>query len=292
MTDTELSNKLVNLDFKTDRTNIHQVFLTESLTQRVLSKILALGFLDSVAEQPHPANIFHNLTDSQAANKILALGFLDNIQVPTSVFDDKNDSAVVDKLIELGFHAGDHDLNITEEHPYFGWISSGEQNQFRTTSIFHEDSSDHPIRSVRFVGDQLEVELATFSPSFSGSTEMLMWDEPATNFTISVSNPDDFPSKYISSVHSLINASAGFHSTLRDFVEGSPSALPDGESIGLKHLQLMIQQTYILFLRHYPVGRQKRQLHSKKITETCGKRIYQELNSIGVTLICWRQLIR
>lgn len=228
MTDTELSNKLVSLGFQNGSHQHSSSIFDGKSDSEVLSKILALGFLDSVAEQPHPANIFHNLTDSQAANKILALGFLDDIQVPTSVFDDKNDSAVVDKLIELGFHAGDHDLNITEEHPYFGWISSGEQNQFRTTSIFHEDSSDHPIRSVRFVGDQLEVELATFSPSFSGSTEMLMWDEPATNFTISVSNPDDFPSKYISSVHSLINASAGFHSTLRDFVEGSPSALPDG----------------------------------------------------------------
>ena len=153
---------------------------------------------------------------------------MDNVQIPSSVFDDKNDSAVVDKLVELGFHAGDHDLNFAEEHPYFSWVSGGEQNEFRTTSLFHEDSSEYSIRAVRFVDNQLEVELATFSPTFTGSSETLMWDEPATGFTISVSNPEDFPGKYIASAHSLINTTSGFHSTLRDFAEGTLSALPEG----------------------------------------------------------------
>jgi hypothetical protein len=55
-----------------------------------------------------------------------------------------------------------------------------------------------------------------------------MWDEPASEFTVSITNPDDFPSRYISAAHSLVNTTAGFHNTLSDFIEGTPSALPEG----------------------------------------------------------------
>ena len=228
MTDTELSNKLVSLGFQNGTHDHEESIFDGKSDSEVLSKMLDLGLIDSVAAQPQPTSIFHNLNDSQAASKILELGFLDTIQTTPNVFDDKNDSAVVEKLVELGFHIDEHETDFGEEHPYFGWTSSGQQNQFRTSSLFHEDSSEYSIRAVRLVENQLEVELATFSPTFTGSSETLMWDEPASEFTVSISNPDDFPSKYISAAHSLINTSSGFHSTLREFTEGAKSALPEG----------------------------------------------------------------
>ena len=226
MTDSELSSKLVTLGFQNGSHQHPTSVFDGKSDSEVLSKILDLGFINDVPPVTVPPSIFDNLSDSQAANKILELGFLDNVQFPTSVFDDKDDSAVVDKLVELGFHVGEHEE--PEEHPYFGWLPSGDQNQFRTTSIFHEDSSEYSIRAVRFVDNQLEVELATFSPEFSNFTETLMWDEPASEFTVSITNPDDFPSRYISAAHSLINTTAGFHDTLSNFIEGTPSALPEG----------------------------------------------------------------
>lgn len=227
MSDSALSDKLINLGFQNGSHQHDTNIFDGKSDSEVLSKILELGFLDSVAPNPLvPVSIFDNLSDSETYNRILGLGFLDSVppaSIPSSIFDNKDETGVVDKLVELGVQVGPQ-----TDHPYFGWLTSGDKNQFRTTSTFSEDSSEYSIRAIQLVDGQIEVELASFSPTFSGSTRSLYWDAPADNFTITVTNPTDFPSRYIASAHSIFSSSSTFHSTLSDFTEGQPTALAQG----------------------------------------------------------------
>ena len=103
-----------------------------------------------------------------------------------------------------------------------------------TLSKFKVDGVDKTIRSASFNGTSglLEIELATFTPTLAaagapGAT--LNWDEAATGFSVTVTNPDDFPS-------SFINAAAGIaardgtrvSATLSEYSAGNRSATPAG----------------------------------------------------------------
>ena len=74
------------------------------------------------------------------------------------------------------------------------------------------------------------VQLATFSPSFTSITipaSSVNWDVACTGFSVSVDNPTDFLTQYISSVYS-VEQTSGTVSTLSNFTPGSKSAVPAG----------------------------------------------------------------
>ena len=84
------------------------------------------------------------------------------------------------------------------------------------------------VRSVSINTDNLlEVELATFSPTVSATGQSLSWDQPATQFSVSVDNPTDFTSRYINEVGGIATVS-GVHSTLSDYTAGTKSQTPAG----------------------------------------------------------------
>lgn len=134
--------------------------------------------------------------------------------------------SLTDALNRLGVGTGTG-TDGSLEHPYLGWSTSGDADQFRTTSSFFEDSSEYTIRSVSFVDNQLQVELANFSPIVAATGQSLSWDEPATQFTVSVENPDDFTDRYISSV-SLIDNALGVHDSVSAYTTTGASPTPAG----------------------------------------------------------------
>ena len=74
------------------------------------------------------------------------------------------------------------------------------------------------------------VQLSSFTPNLSSTTlpaSLLSWDVPCTGFSVSVDNPSDFLSEYISSVYS-IEQTSGVVSTLDKFIAGSKSSVPAG----------------------------------------------------------------
>ena len=134
--------------------------------------------------------------------------------------------SLTDALNRLGVGTGTG-TDGSLEHPYLGWSTSGDADQFRTTSSFFEDSSEYTIRSVSFVDNQLQVELANFSPIVAATGQSLSWDEPATQFIVSVENPDDFTDRYISSV-SLIDNALGVHDSVSAYTTTGASPTPAG----------------------------------------------------------------
>jgi hypothetical protein len=74
------------------------------------------------------------------------------------------------------------------------------------------------------------VQLATFSPNFTSTTipsSPVNWDVGCTGFSVSVHNPTDFLTQYISSVYS-VEQTSGVVSTLSNFAAGPKSATPAG----------------------------------------------------------------
>ena len=116
---------------------------------------------------------------------------------------------------------------VSSKHSYFEWTTSGEQGQFRTTASFFENDNEYSIRAVNLVDDQIQVELANFSPTFLVTGQSLKWDEPATKFSVSVENPDDFPSRFIAAAD-IINASAGVTQAISNFNTNGPNLDPNG----------------------------------------------------------------
>ena len=129
-----------------------------------------------------------------------------------------------DALDRLGVGTG---TATGTEHPYFGWLTSGATDQFRTTSSFFEDSSEYTIRSVSFVDNQLQVELANFSPIVAATGQSLSWDEPASQFSVTVDNPEDFTDRYIAAV-SLIDNASGVHDSVSAYTTTGASPTPAG----------------------------------------------------------------
>ena len=116
---------------------------------------------------------------------------------------------------------------VSSQHSYFEWTKSGEQDEFRTTASFFEDDNEYSIRAISLVDDQIQVELANFSPLFSVSGQSLKWDQPASGFNVSVENPDDFPSRFIADVD-IINNSTGVTPVISNYFSNGPNIAPDG----------------------------------------------------------------
>ena len=108
------------------------------------------------------------------------------------------------------------------------WVTSGSNNELRVSEQWLETGTTYTVRSVAINNDnKLEVELANFSPVVSASGQSLKWDEPATQFSVSVDNPTDFTDRWIASVESITSAT-GVYTTLADYTTSGPSATPAG----------------------------------------------------------------
>jgi hypothetical protein len=86
------------------------------------------------------------------------------------------------------------------------------------------------IRSTAITGNQLVITLATFTPTLSAAgapSANLNWDEAATGFTVNAINPNDYTSKWISSVDA-ITAGTNITTTLGSYTAGAKSATPAG----------------------------------------------------------------
>jgi len=115
-----------------------------------------------------------------------------------------------------------------DDHARIIFEIAGDSDQFRDSVQFRDDDSAiNTIRRVFFHNDQLRVELANFTPTVSANGQSRLWDQAATQFTVTVTNPDDYDSQYISEV-ARIGSASGVHDTLADYSTTGPSATPDG----------------------------------------------------------------
>jgi len=107
------------------------------------------------------------------------------------------------------------------------WTTSG---SLRTLTGYYVNGVTSTIRLAQFVNDQLQLTLATFTPTMTASVSpsaTLNWDVPATGFTVNVDNPSDVTDQYISAAAS-ITVTAGSISALGFFTAGAKTATPAG----------------------------------------------------------------
>ena len=96
-----------------------------------------------------------------------------------------------------------------------------------TLTKFKVDGADKTIRSVSFQDGLLEIELATFTPVIEAAGQgTLAWDVPASYFTVSANNPDDFTAEWISGIKSPIVQASGSVSTDLSAYTLSGASLP------------------------------------------------------------------
>jgi len=102
-------------------------------------------------------------------------------------------------------------------------------NDTRQLTEYKENNEVYTVRSANLNGNMFNIVLASFTPTLSANSiplSPLNWDETCTGFTVNVGNPDDFPSKYISSVASITTVD-GF-TALNTFATAGPTPAPGG----------------------------------------------------------------
>ena len=105
--------------------------------------------------------------------------------------------------------------------------TNGNDDEFRDSYIY-KDTADDPgktIRRVYFWNNQLRVELATFTVSFTARGQTNLWDVPATGFSVTVNNPSDYLTEYVASVAQIIQ-SVGMHPVVADYTSSGPTPTP------------------------------------------------------------------
>ena len=90
------------------------------------------------------------------------------------------------------------------------WQTEGDDDEFRVNIAFKEDGETYNVRTASFNADNLlQLELAQFTPTVSATGQNLNWDQPATQWSVSVTNPDDITTQFLDSVQPTLTDIVG-----------------------------------------------------------------------------------
>jgi len=122
-------------------------------------------------------------------------------------------------------------VNSTPDPSGMQFIVSGGDNQYRINTIFIDaDGTEQTVRTASINGDGLfQLEVAQFSPSVSANGQSRYWDQPVSQWTVSVDNPSDFTTNYVNSVKSTLTSVVGsVTSDVSLYTTTGPSVTPGG----------------------------------------------------------------
>ena len=111
------------------------------------------------------------------------------------------------------------------------FIKSGSNDEYRIGTTFVDpDGTEQVVRASDFNGGYLRLEVARFSPSVSANGQSRYWDQPVSQWTVTVDNPTDFTTNYVSGVKSpLTSVTNGVVTTdVTLYSTSGPSVTPDG----------------------------------------------------------------
>ena len=169
-------------------------------------------------------NSTNNLFEGYDGTDWLSLGALED-NVISSLSDVDTTGITAGQILEWNGTAFVPGTIVGEK---IQWVTSGSNNELRVSEQWLETGTTYTVRSVAINSDnKLEVELASFSPTVSASGQSRSWDQPATQFSVTVDNPTDFTDRYISTVDSISSAT-GVHTTLANYTTSGPSQTPAG----------------------------------------------------------------
>jgi len=107
---------------------------------------------------------------------------------------------------------------------------SGVSNEYRVgTTFIDPDGTEQVVRSTSISNGYLRLEVANFSPSVSAAGQSRYWDQPVSQWTVSIDNPTDFTSNYISGVAPALSSIVGsVTSGVSLYTTTGPSTTPAG----------------------------------------------------------------
>lgn len=199
---------LVDSDYVTSRFDVSSAGIDSSAVTALIDSDYINFRVDPAIDSSETINIINNYVDSDYIN---------------SRVDPAVDSSAVTAMIDSDYI----NSRVIEYIPNLTWTTQGD---LRINTGWYEEGSSFVVRSANFNGDGLlQLELASFSPTVSASGQSLKWDQPASQWSVSVSNPDDFPSKYVSSVAPLLtNINGNIDAEVADYTTSGPSQTPAG----------------------------------------------------------------
>ena len=110
------------------------------------------------------------------------------------------------------------------------FLVSGVSNEYRVGTIFIDsDGTEQLVRSSAFTNGYLTLEVANFSPSVSANGQSRYWDQPVSQWTVTVDNPTDYPTNYVSGVSPYLTSIVGsITSGVELYTTSGPSSTPAG----------------------------------------------------------------
>lgn len=101
----------------------------------------------------------------------------------------------------------------------------------RLTGYIDPNGSQYPVRTTELLAGAFVINLASFTPITTSTilpAILLNWDIVCSGFSVSVNNPLDFPTEYLSSVNSLVVRSGAVTTTPNSYTSTGPTATPAG----------------------------------------------------------------
>ena len=101
----------------------------------------------------------------------------------------------------------------------------------KLTGYIDPNGSQYPVRTTELLAGAFVINLASFTPITTSAVLpaiSINWDISCAGFSVSVVNPLDFPTEYLSSVNSLVVRSGAITTNLTSYTKTGPSATPAG----------------------------------------------------------------
>lgn len=110
------------------------------------------------------------------------------------------------------------------------FLVSGVSDEYRVGTIFIDnDGTEQTVRTTSITNGYLTLEVANFSPSVYSAGQSRYWDQAVTQWTVTVDNPTDYLTNYVSGVAPYLTSITGsITSGVALYTTSGPSTTPGG----------------------------------------------------------------
>tara|TARA_A100001515_G_scaffold47109_2_gene37161 strand:- start:343 stop:3465 length:3123 start_codon:yes stop_codon:yes gene_type:complete len=172
------------------------------------------------------ASTFLTSDDDSIANFASGLAVQNEIEISSvsGYFETRSDTNATDIVTVSGL------LSSAGSTSGIVFEKSGSNDEYRIgTTFIDADGTEQVVRATDFDGGYLRLEVARFSPSVSAAGQSRSWDQAVTQWTVTVDNPTDFLTNYVSGVKSpLTGITGGVTSDVTLYSTSGPSVTPGG----------------------------------------------------------------
>ena len=189
-------------------------FISNSISANSVSGVAISGI----------ANFASGLAIQNEADIATVSGLLYDDTAVSGYFETRSDANAADIVTVSGL------LGSAGSTSGIVFEASGTSSEYRIGTVFIDpDGTEQVVRATDFNGGFLRLEVARFSPSVSAAGQSRNWDQAVTQWTVTVDNPTDFTTNYVSGVKSpLTGITGGVTSNVTLYSTSGPSVTPGG----------------------------------------------------------------